>query len=128
PGEFGPYLPVDGGLGSIEERRIEPFVRLNGAAGALERETGLRYQHAALDVTDLTVDPAERRSSKDYGILLPSLHLRWNLDDDQRLIASVARTLRRPNFDQVTPALLLAELGDNDLLGNPDLEPERAWG
>lgn len=128
PGEFGPYLPVDGGLGTIEERRIEPFVRLNGAAGALEWETGLRYQHTALDVTDLTVDPAERRSSKDYGMLLPSLHLRWNLDDDQRLIASVARTLRRPNFDQVTPALLLAELGDNDLLGNPDLEPERAWG
>lgn len=128
PGEFGPYRPVDGGLGTLDERRIEPFVRLDGQAGELEWEAGLRYQHTALDVLDRTVDPTLARSEKDYGLLLPSLHLRWNLDGDQRLTASVARTLRRPDFDQLTPALLTGELGDNDLLGNPDLEPERAWG
>ena len=39
-----------------------------------------------------------------------------------------ARTVRRPRFDYISPALLEAELGDNDLLGNPGLRPETAWG
>ena len=36
--------------------------------------------------------------------------------------------MRRPRFDYISPALLEAELGDNDLLGNPQLRPETAWG
>ncbi|WP_225444382.1 TonB-dependent receptor plug domain-containing protein [Pseudomarimonas arenosa] len=41
---------------------------------------------------------------------------------------SLARSMRRAGFDQLSPALLEGELGDNDLLGNPELEPEDAWG
>jgi len=36
--------------------------------------------------------------------------------------------VRRPNFDFLSPATLLAELGDNDFVGNPNLKPESAWG
>ena len=38
---------------------------------------------------------------------------------DGRITASVARTLRRPQFDYLSPALLEEEVGDNDFLGNP---------
>ena len=128
PGAFGPYLPVAGGLNTIDEIRIEPFVRLDGKSGAFEWEAGLRYQRTETEIEDMTVAAAERRSDSRYGELLPSAHLRWNLDDRQRLSLSLARTMRRPGFDQISPALLLAELGDNDLLGNPDLRAETAWG
>ena len=128
PGEFGPFLPVDGGVNTIEETRLEPFVKLSGSAGALEWETGLRYQHTDVEINDRTVDPADARAENDYGVFLPSAHLRWNLDDSNRLTASLARTMRRPGFDQISPALRLAELGDNDLLGNAALKPELAWG
>ena len=128
PGEFGPFQPLDGGVNEIEEDRIEPFIKLAGTRGAFEWETGLRYQHTDVSIDDATVDAELQNSEKDYGVLLPSAHLRWNLDDERRLTFSLARTLRRPGFDQISPALLLAELGDNDLLGNPALEPERAWG
>ena len=128
PGVFGPFLPLAGGLNTIEETRIEPFAKLSGTSGALEWETGLRYQQTDVEINDLTVAPADARAQNDYGVFLPSGHLRWNLDDTHRLTASVARTMRRPGFDQISPALILAELGDNDLLGNPDLEPETAWG
>jgi outer membrane receptor protein involved in Fe transport len=48
---------------------------------------------------------------------------------DDRIRASVARTVRRPSFDQLSPALLEEEpTEDNDLVGNPDLQPESAWG
>ncbi len=45
-----------------------------------------------------------------------------------RITASAARTNRRPRLDFLSPALLEAEIGDNDLQGNPALEPETAWG
>ena len=128
PGDFGPFLPLDGGLNTIEETRIEPFVKLSGTSGAIEWEAGLRYQQTDVEINDRTVDPADARAENDFGVFLPSAHLRWNLDDSNRITASVARTMRRPGFGQISPALLLAELGDNDLLGNPDLEPETAWG
>jgi outer membrane receptor protein involved in Fe transport len=128
PGTFGPFLPLPGGLNTIEETRVEPFVKLSGTSGAMEWEAGLRYQQTDVEINDKTVAPADAVAENDYGIFLPSAHLRWNLDDSNRITASVARTMRRPGFDQISPALLLAELGDNDLLGNPGLEPETAWG
>jgi TonB-dependent receptor len=128
PGTFGPFLPLAGGVNTIEETRVEPFVKLSGTSGTLEWEAGLRYQQTDVEINDKTVAPADARAENDYGVFLPSGHLRWNLDDENRVTASVARTMRRPGFDQISPALLLAELGDNDLLGNPDLEPETAWG
>lgn len=128
PGSFGPLEPVDGGVNEIREDRIEPFVRMDGQAGRIEWETGLRYAQTEVELLDFTVDAQDQRQDSDYGLLLPSAHLRMNLDDRQRVTASLARTLRRPDFNQISPALLTAELGDNDFLGNPDLEPERAWG
>jgi len=40
----------------------------------------------------------------------------------------IARTVRRPGFGQLSPAVLLAEMGDNDFVGNPDLKPESSRG
>lgn len=119
---------MDGGVNEIREDRIEPFVRMDGQAGQVEWETGLRYAHTEVELQDFTVDAEDQRQDSDYGLLLPSAHLRFNLDERQRITASLARTLRRPDFNQISPALLTGELGDNDFLGNPDLEPERAWG
>ncbi|MFO0042362.1 MAG: TonB-dependent receptor plug domain-containing protein [Pseudomonadota bacterium] len=128
PGTFGPFLPPPGGLNTIEEDRLDPFVKASGVSGAFEWEAGLRWQTTDVSIDDATVDADEARSEKDYDEFLPSLHLRWNLSEDDRVTGSIARSMRRPNFDLITPALLEAELGDNDLLGNPDLEPEKAWG
>jgi outer membrane receptor protein involved in Fe transport len=128
PGAYGPYLPPPGGLNTIEEDRLDPFVKASGVSGAFEWEAGVRWQNTEVTIEDATVDAADARNENDYDEFLPSAHLRWNLSDADRITGSVARSMRRPNFDQITPALLEAELGDNDLLGNPDLEPETAWG
>jgi len=74
------------------------------------------------------VDADDRTNDKDYGVLLPSASVRLRLSDSDRITASVARTVRRPNFDFLSPAVLGGEYGDNDFIGNPDLEPETAWG
>ncbi len=128
PGPTRPLVAAPGGLSSIEETRIEPFAKLSGEQGPMQWEAGLRYEHTTTEINDRTVAPALARSEADYGFFLPSAHLRWNLDDASRVTASVARTVRRPDFNAISPALLEAEAGDNDVLGNPLLDPESAWG
>ena len=128
PGVYGPFLPVPGGVNKIDETRIDPYVMLSGGEGALKWEAGLRYETTKSKIVDATAPAANRSVEKDYQFLLPSAHLRYSLTQDDRINASVARTVRRPGFGQLSPALLLAEYGDNDFVGNPDLKPETAWG
>lgn len=103
----------------IEETRIDPYVMVSGESGPVKWEAGLRYE--ATDTTIAGVD-------NDFAILLPSASLRYRLSDTDRLTFSVARTVRRPDFDDLAPVTLEEEHGDNDFRGNPLLEPETAWG
>lgn len=103
----------------IEETRIDPYVMFSGESGALKWEAGLRYE-----TTDTTIAGIDN----DYAEFLPSASLRYKLSDTDRLTLSVARTVRRPDFDDLAPVLLEEERGDNDFRGNPNLEPELAWG
>ena len=103
----------------IEETRIDPYVMVSGESGALKWEAGLRYE-----TTDTTIAGI----NNDFAVLLPSASLRYRLSDSDRLTLSVARTVRRPDFDDLAPVTLEEERGDNDYRGNPLLEPETAWG
>jgi outer membrane receptor protein involved in Fe transport len=128
PGDYSDYEAVAGGLNKIEERRIDPFVMFSGDVGALKWEAGLRYETTDVAITDETADEDFRVSESDYRQLLPSAHIRYALSDADRISISVARTVRRPNFNYLSPALLEGEFGDNDFLGAPGLKPETAWG
>lgn len=125
---FGAFSPVPGGEGTIEETRIDPYVMLSGETGALKWQAGLRYENTETTITDETAPAADRVTETDYGFLLPSVSLRYQLSATDRLIVSAARTVRRPNFDRLQPALLEEEYGDSDFMGNPTLKPESAWG
>jgi len=126
--EFEDFEIVDGGLNTIEETRVDPYVMLSGETGRVKWQAGLRYETTDVEITDETVDDDLRVTGSDYGILLPSASVRFALSDTDRVTASVARTVRRPNFDNLTPVTLEEEHGDNDFRGNPFLKPETAWG
>ncbi|MES2035503.1 MAG: TonB-dependent receptor [Pseudomonadota bacterium] len=119
------YEIVAGGLNTITETRLDPYVMLSGDAGPVKWEAGLRYETTQVEVEDRD---AGTKDETDYGVLLPSANLRWNLTAEDRIHASVARTIRRPSFGFLSPAVLEGELGDNDFVGNPNLDPETAWG
>lgn len=128
PGAYGPFLPVPGGVNEIEETRLDPYIMFSGGQDAIRWEAGLRYETTSTKITDETAPAGTGTVETDYQFLLPSAHLRYSLSADDRINASIARTVRRPGFGQLSPAVLLAELGDNDFVGNPDLKPETAWG
>jgi iron complex outermembrane recepter protein len=124
---FGALAPDPGGVNSIEERRIDGFALVEGRNGGFSWEAGVRYETTDLTIIDATV-PAAGALGNDYSKLLPSASFKYDITDRDRIIGSVARTNRRPEFNFISPATLEAELGDNDLLGNPQLDPETAWG
>ncbi|MEO1246655.1 MAG: TonB-dependent receptor [Pseudomonadota bacterium] len=117
--------PVDAGVNTIEETRADVYAVFNGTAGALSWEAGLRLETTDTTVTDATVATSR---DNDYEFLLPSASLKFDLTERDRVTASVARTVRRPEFNLINPALLEGEIEDDDFLGNPLLEPESAYG
>ncbi|MBQ4833139.1 TonB-dependent receptor [Pseudoalteromonas sp. MMG010] len=119
------YEAATGGVNAIEEDRFDIFALIKHQDDLLGWEVGVRYE-----TTDSTINNKIDNdiAQNDYSYMLPSAHFRYNVSENGRISASVARSLRRPEFDYITPALLEGELGDNDLLGNPDLKPESAWG
>ena len=120
---------LDGSVASvIEEKRLDPYIMLSGKGDAFSWEAGLRYETTKSEVEYLEDDESEGRVSKDYNELLPSVNLRWNLGDADRISLSLAKTIKRPNFNELLPALLDGEFGDNDYIGNPELNPETANG
>jgi outer membrane receptor protein involved in Fe transport len=125
---FGDLEAAAGGDNRIRENRRDAFALIEGKQGGLSWEAGLRYETTDLKINDYTVDPEDARQSNSYEKLLPSASFKYSLTDRDRLIGSVARTNRRPEFNYISPALLEEEVGDSDLLGNPWLDPETAWG
>ena len=120
---------LDGTIGSlIEETRVDPYVMLSGKIDAFSWEAGLRYETTKSDIRYSEDDEVEGSASNDYNELLPSLHLRWDLTDADRISLSLAKSVRRPSFNELIPALLDGEYGDNDYIGNPQLDPETANG
>lgn len=120
---------LDGSVASvIEEKRLDPYIMLSGKGEVFSWEAGLRYETTKTVVEYLEDEESEGRVSKDYNELLPSVNLRWDITDSDRINFSVARTVKRPNFNELIPALLNGEFGDNDYIGNPELDPETANG
>ncbi|MBV2149403.1 TonB-dependent receptor [Sphingobium sp. AS12] len=119
---------IDGGDNRIKEQRRDGFALIEGDSGSLKWEAGLRYEHTKVRISDFTVAAAIADQESDYDAFLPSASFKYSLTDHDRIIGSVARTLRRPEFNYLTPAVLEEEVGDSDLLGNPQLGPETAWG
>jgi iron complex outermembrane receptor protein len=127
-GPFGDFEPPAGGLSDLGETRKDIFALVEGDSGTLKWEAGLRYETTDVNIVDRT-DPSDVMvAENDYNRLLPSASLRVDLTPDDRISISGARTLRRPDFNYITPAVLEEEIGDSDFRGNPLLAPETAWG
>jgi outer membrane receptor protein involved in Fe transport len=114
------------------ERRLDGFAlaefKLGGGAKA---EAGIRAEYTKTRQRirqDIAEDEEESASSSEFH-LNPSVHLQVPLGAGPQLRASIARTVRRPNIDQVVPFQQVDDPEDNDItIGNPDLKFETAWG
>jgi TonB-dependent receptor len=124
--------PAAGAIFRIKEDRYDPYARLTFAPTPhFTVDAGLRYEITRRDVTS-NADEGESlfaSASYDAESLNPSLHLRYAPTDADQFRASIARTVRRPDYDLISPYRQEESPGDDDeTIGNPALRNERAWG
>jgi len=114
------------------EKRLDGFAlaefKLGGGAKA---QVGVRAEYTKTRQKiqqDVTEDDVESASSSEFH-LNPSAHIQVPFGSGPQLRVSLARTVRRPNIDQVVPFVQVDDPEDNDItVGNPDLKFETAWG
>jgi outer membrane receptor protein involved in Fe transport len=90
---------------------------------------GLRYETLHTRTTGSVIEPAGNR----VGVLSPVLQTLWKsaAAKGDQVRASVSRTFKAPTTYQLTPRRYVANNNSPatpDFQGNPDLEPELAWG
>lgn len=114
-----------GAVYTIKETRFDPYIRFSAdLTDRLTLDAGARYE-----ITRRDVDSDDGKAEYDAEALNPSAHLRFQATADDRLLLSVARTVRRPEYNLIAPYRQEEEPADEDeLIGNPLLANERAWG
>ncbi len=93
---------------------------------AVDIETGLRLEYTDLDISGSDFSSEQTNSNESDLQLNPSVHVRWHLTDDDQFRLSLAKTVRRPEFDQLNPVALTVE--DEIFQGDTGLDPEVSWG
>lgn len=142
----GVLEPDDSALSLFDakEKRFDGFLKWSGEFGGDKTlELGVRAEDTNLDI-DATVSEAIADAADDLadiGIIIdgnqidasndsfelnPSAHFRWDVSDRTLMRVSVARTVRRPSFDQLNPTLIIDD--EESILGNPSLDQETAIG
>lgn len=130
----------------IREERIDPYIKANWHfSPRLKFETGLRYENTFRELDGTAFSRTEEEDINGNDVLvdrevafdknidshfwLPSVHAVYAISDTVNIRGSVARTVRRPEFDLLIPSLDKENPGEDDTtVGNPDLEQEKAWG
>ncbi|MFT6578120.1 MAG: outer membrane receptor protein involved in Fe transport [Zhongshania sp.] len=112
---------------SVDDQGINLFTSGNWKLREdLELEVGLRAEYRDIEIIGRDFNDSVTRSSDDSIDYNPSAHIRWHLNEQEQFRASIARTLRRPQFDQLNPVELTID--DEKFRGNSDLDPESAIG
>jgi outer membrane receptor for ferrienterochelin and colicins len=110
----------------IREQRYDPYARLTlKPSDQISIDAGVRYEITRRRVSGEAV-PTTRYNTENLN---PSLHFRYAPTAADQFRISIARTLRRPNYDLISPFQDEETPGDDDATrGNPNLRNERSWG
>ena len=119
-GFAGTRLPIDGNVGL---RIVHTRSTVDGSSrlDRIDPDTGLATRGPVLPI-------AIGSATTDY---LPSMNLRYAVSDGLYLRAAASKTVTRPNFDQLSPSLVLTANSINPAqnqgsAGNPALGPVRS--
>jgi outer membrane receptor protein involved in Fe transport len=88
--------------------------------GKLTAQAGLRLEYTEIDLHQITTGIED---SNEYFRAYPTLHLGYELNDEQTLRASYSRRVQRPQPFDLNPFLVFQD-PFNYRSGNPQLEPQ----
>ncbi len=132
----GTNLEVNGGLHDntqsdlnsfrdIAEETSAVYVSADINVGKLTGIVGARYVQTEID-SGYFQDGELRVDSHDYSDFLPSINLNYSLADDTYLRFAAAKVMRRADFEDLSPSLLVDGFSVSATSGSAELAPNRA--
>ena len=119
------------------EQITSAYLRFDQKLGRkLNLMLGLRMEHTALDYRGLNwvVDEEEKESlaptgnrKNNYTNWLPSVLLKYDVNDDFKLRASFTETLSRPKYAALIPSVNYNSADEEATIGNPDLKSTTSY-
>lgn len=99
----------------------------------IELMSGLRIENTNLAYTGRTYDADEditgktERQRNSYINFLPSLLVKWNVNDDFKVRGSFTQTLSRPKYSALVPSVNIKRSDNEITIGNPELKPTTSY-
>ena len=117
----------------VEESVVAAYVRAEFATEVANRplsgDVGLRYANTEQSSQSFSQGGSGTIPvfhSRDYGNVLPSLNLRWELGDDLLLRFAASVGLTRPTLSQINPSQNVQLGSQTVVINNPELDPFEA--
>ena len=120
-----------------KEEITSAYLRFDQKRGQkLDLMLGLRMEHTALNYRGLNwvVDEDENESlestgnrKNSYTNWLPSVLLKYDVNDDLKLRASFTETLSRPKYSALIPSVNYNRADEEATIGNPNLKPTTSY-
>lgn len=120
-----------------KEEITSAYLRFDQKLGQnLDLMLGLRMEHTALNYRGLNwvVDEDENESLEStgnrinsYTNWLPSVLLKYDVNDDLKLRASFTETLSRPKYSALIPSVNYNRADEEATIGNPNLKPTTSY-
>ncbi len=95
-------------------------------AGIRLENTNLKYTGRTYDdQADLTSKTSEQKNH--YFNFLPSLLVKWNVNDDFKVRGSYTQTIARPKYSALVPSVNIKRADSEVIVGNSDLQPTQSY-
>lgn len=109
----------------VEEDRLDAFMLAEKTLG----ERGVLELGIRVESTDRTIENEVSSTDTSETHVNPSAHFSYDVGEQGTFRTSLARTVRRPAFSELSPTILEDEPEDGDAKqGNPDLDDEISNG
>jgi outer membrane receptor protein involved in Fe transport len=104
----------------VEEKRIEPFITdVWKMSPQLTLETGFIYEASTI------TQSGDEVKEREFSYPKPRAILTWQAGASDQVRTSITREVAQLDFSEFATSINVVDA--SSLIGNPDLEPEKAW-
>ncbi len=126
------FVPATGNIYDVREQVYAGYLMANVKYGWGSLVGGARVEHVknrGIALATIGAAPAALVTAESSGTLVfPSLHLNFDVEDDQKLRIGFTSGAARADYDQLRPNVVVDDSNQRISGGNPAVKPERSYG
>lgn len=125
------FTPVSGNHHNVRERVLAGYIMANSKFDWGNVVGGVRVEKVTNRGRSLATIPGvvgEIEASSSTTMAFPSLHMNFDVNDDEKLRIGFTSGAARADYDQLRPNVVVNDANQSISGGNPAVKPERAYG